>query len=246
MISIVPAIDLRDGKCVRLFKGDYTKQTTYSDSPIAIAREFESQGAQRLHVVDLDGAKAGTPSQNKLISSIAEQLTIPVQTGGGIRTAEHISFFAGSAVQQVILGTVAVQSPEIITDAIEIIGKERLAIALDFRDGMVSTSGWLQSSGVTTEEFLKKLTDFDIAKVIVTDISRDGTLQGPDVGFYQNLAASVDIPITVSGGIGSLEDIRKIASAGIQNITEIIVGKALYEKRFTLAEAIRTAEDASC
>ena len=238
----VPAMDLRQGKCVRLLQGDYQRQTKYSDDPPAVVRRFAEQGARRIHIVDLDGAKEGLPLQMDLICRLAQSVDVPVQAGGGIRRLESVAGYLQCGIQQVIIGTAAVQDPIFLEAIIREYGGDRIAVGLDLRDGKIAISGWLENYSMPLREFVEWLEQQGVAKIIVTDINKDGTLQGPNLELMQQLAGWTNLPFTLSGGIGELEDLNRVREAGIKNVTEIIVGKALYEGRFSLEEAIRILE----
>ncbi len=239
---LVPALDLRQGKCVRLLQGDYQRQTKYSDDPPAVVRRFADQGARRIHIVDLDGAKEGLPLQMELICELAQSVDMPVQVGGGIRRLESAAGYLQCGIQQVIIGTAAVQDPAFLEALVREYGGDRIAVGLDLRDGRIAISGWLEDYRISVRKFVKWLEQRGVAKIIVTDINKDGTLRGPNLELMHQLAGWTNLPFTLSGGIGELEDLNRVREAEVKNISEIIVGKALYEGRFSLEEANRILE----
>jgi phosphoribosylformimino-5-aminoimidazole carboxamide ribotide isomerase len=239
MIELIPAIDLFDGQVVRLLEGDYNKVTSYG-SPADTAKYWLDQGAKRLHVVDLNGAKEG-----KLVNiNGLEQILstgIQVQFGGGIRSWETIEYLFELGVRLAILGTAAVKEPDLMIRALNVY-KNRIILALDSRDGKVSVEGWLEDSEITTEELLNQLSHFGLSRFIFTNIKRDGTMQGPDLsGAISLCKAFPHLKCILSGGISSLEDLTSVKNqiAEAPNLEGIISGKALYEKKFSIAEAYK-------
>ncbi len=232
---IYPAIDLKSGKCVRLYKGDMSQDTVYNDDPAAQAQEWQSLGFSWIHVVDLDGAIKGMPANSKAVRNIIKSVKVPVQLGGGIRTPKQIEHWIKEGVSRVILGTIAVRDPDLVKQACkDYPGK--IAVGIDARNGKVAVEGWAQTSNVDAVELAKKFEDAGVAAIIYTDIDRDGTGTGVNVEETKNLAANTSIPVIASGGIGSLENIRAVKAANLQGV---IVGKAFYDKRVDPAEALK-------
>ncbi len=236
--QIYPAIDLRDGKCVRLFQGDYAQETIYGDSPVEMAKKFVEAGAKWIHMVDLDGAKDGVRINDQVVIEAAK-LGAKVQVGGGIRTREDIQHYLSNGVARVIIGSLAIRNPELAVSFIEEFGAEQIVIGIDAKDGMAATEGWIETSGQAATEVANYFASKGAKHFIYTDIATDGTLAGPNIEANKALVDSEKAEIIVSGGIGSLEDVLKVKEASAQsNIAGVIIGKALYEKRFTLEEAL--------
>lgn len=236
--QIYPAIDLRDGKCVRLFQGDYAQETIYGDSPVEMARTFVEGGAQWIHMVDLDGAKDGVRINDQVVIEAAK-LGAKVQVGGGIRTREDIEHYLSNGVERVIIGSLAIRNPELAVSFIEEFGADRIVIGIDAKNGMAATEGWIETSGQAATEVATYFASKGAKHFIYTDIATDGTLAGPNIEANKALADSEEAQVIVSGGIGSLEDVRNVKRASAHsNIAGVIIGKALYEKRFTLEEAL--------
>jgi len=234
---IYPAIDIKDGKCVRLVRGEFDKVTEYTGNPVEMALSFERAGAEYLHLVDLDGARSGEPRNMEIISEIAAKLGIPVQLGGGIRTIETIESVLRKGIRRVILGTSAVSNPELVKRAIEKLG-DNLAIAIDARDGYVAVEGWEKTSGFKAVEFAKKMVSLGIGTIIYTDISRDGMLAGPNLRAIEEMIKAVGADVIASGGVRSTDDIKNLKEAGASGV---IIGKALYTGNVDLKEAIEVA-----
>lgn len=226
---LYPAIDLRDGRVVRLQQGDFDRETVYGDDPIAVARSFEASGAQWIHVVDLDAARR-TGSNRDVVVSIAKAVSIPVQTGGGVRDGSLLD----EGVARVVVGSTAVEAPDVVRRLASTY-PDRIAVGLDHRDGELRTRGWLDFSGARVESLLDELSFPGVGAFVITDIARDGVLQGPDVDGYRAHVARTAVPVIASGGVGSLDDLRALADTGVAGA---IVGKALYEGRFTTEEAV--------
>lgn len=244
-IEIYPAIDMRGGKCVRLFKGDYNQETIYADSPFEMAKTFASQGAKWIHMVDLDGAKDGKRIHDKDVVRAATELGVNVQIGGGIRTEEDIQHYLDNGVQRVIIGSLAIAQPELAVSFIQKFGAQRIVIGIDAKDGMVATHGWLETSTKSAIEVGKYFASNGAKIFIFTDIATDGTLTGPNILANELLAEATGAEVIVSGGISSLEDVKKVADAATHSsISGVIIGKALYENRFTLPEVL--SEVTSC
>lgn len=239
-MRLLPAIDLRGGCCVRLQQGDYNRERVYGEDPAAMGRHWESLGATELHLVDLDGAKAGEPVQREIVASIAAAVGIRTEIGGGIASVEDAAWYLEHGVDHVILGSLAVREPELTREIMTRFPGQTI-LAVDARDGMVATRGWLEASDLTAEEVVRRFSDLDIAMVDYTDISRDGMLSGPNVDATAELAAKSPFPVVASGGVSSLEDLRGVAEAGRKlgdRLYGVIVGQALYSGAFTLPEAL--------
>ena len=235
---IYPAIDIKDGRCVRLVQGKFNDVTVYSDHPVEMALKFEQLGAQYLHVVDLDGARLGEPQNIAAISEMAVQVGIPLQLGGGIRSIEMIEIILCKGIQRVILGTSAVKNPELIKKAVQTFGNS-LAVAIDAKDGMVAIEGWAKTSEFTAIGFAKKMEDLGAKTIIYTDISRDGMLKGPNLKAMEDMTKAVNIEVIASGGVTSIQDIKNLKEIGMAGA---IVGKALYTGDIDLQEAIAIAK----
>lgn len=224
-MEVIPAIDLKEGRCVRLVRGEFDKEVVYSQQPVEMAKFWQNKGASRLHLVDLDGAKEGKPQNLELIQEIVSRLEIPVQLGGGIRSLETIGLYLDSGINRVILGTVALESPDLVEAAIKQYGPLRIVVGVDAREGRVAVKGWLETSEVKVEDLIQAMNEVGVTTFIYTDISRDGMLQGPDLEGLKRLNQITGIELIASGGISSLRDLEELSRAGIKSA---IVGKALY------------------
>jgi len=232
---IIPAIDLQNGQAVRLFKGDYAQKTVYSDNPVTLAKSFEKLGAKYLHIVDLDGAKSGSTANLETIKQIRAAVRIPIQVGGGIRSAEAIELYLGIGVNRVILGTVAAQNPDFVKQMIEKHGAERIVVGVDVRENQVSISGWTQDSGKNYLDFVETLKQLGVQIIILTDIAKDGTLTSPNWSLYEQIKG---INVIVSGGVSCAEDVRRA-----RRHYGVIVGKALYENKVDLPVILSLSKD---
>ncbi len=235
---VIPAIDLIDGQVVRLFQGDYAKQETFGKDPVAFAKQFEQAGASWLHLVDLDGAKAGRPCNVQAIRAITEKTGLNVELGGGIRNEENVRLAFSLGVQRVILGTSALKDPIFTKAMVERYG-ERIAVGVDARDGKVAIEGWLATSETDSVEFCKQMQAIGVKHIIYTDISKDGAGQGTNLEVYKSLGEIKGLAFTASGGVGSLQDIDALRKMGLYGA---IVGKALYTGNVDLATALAAAE----
>ncbi|MEY8752097.1 1-(5-phosphoribosyl)-5-[(5-phosphoribosylamino)methylideneamino]imidazole-4-carboxamide isomerase [Alkalicoccobacillus gibsonii] len=235
---IYPAIDMRDGKCVRLVQGDYDQETVYGDSPFEMAKSFAEAGAKWIHMVDLDGAKAKQRVNHEYVVRVAKELDARVQIGGGIRTAEDVAYYLERGVDRVILGSVAVQNPDFTKEMLATYGGDRIVIGIDARDGYVATEGWLETSEVKAEDLAREMVRFGAKTFIFTDIARDGMLSGPNTEAIEALAIASGAAVIASGGVSTLEDLDELAAKQSSGIDGAIVGKALYTNRFTLEEAL--------
>ena len=238
-MEIIPAIDLRNGKCVRLYQGDYGKETVFSDDPISVALRWQSEGARRLHIVDLDGAAQGKPGNLDAIEAIIAAIDIPVQVGGGIRSMETIEQLFAAGVERAILGTVAVEKPDIVQEACQKFS-DRIIISIDARDRLVATRGWLQKSEVTASELASKMIELGATRFIYTDISRDGTLTSPNFEAIAEFLSQVGAPVIAAGGISSVYHLTKLAELGVEGA---IVGKAIYTGDVKLSEAFKAMRE---
>ena len=239
-MELWPAIDLRGGKCVRLLQGDYARETVFGDDPVEMVRRFVSQGARRLHIVDLDGAKAGAAVQAALIGRMVAAAGVPCQLGGGIRALETARAYAEAGVARLVIGSVAIEQPELLEQVAHAL-PGRVVLGLDARDGKVAVRGWLETSGTTAVEVARRHASLPLAAIVYTDIATDGTLAGPNLAALGEMLAVAKAPVIASGGIATLDDIRRVAGIGC---TGCIVGRALYDEAFTLADAIAAAGDA--
>lgn len=234
---IYPAIDLKDGKCVRLYKGDMTDETVYNDDPAAQAHEWARAGFSWLHIVDLDGAAHGSPENHHIVRDIIKAVDIPVQLGGGIRGHAHIEHWLSEGVSRVILGTAAVRDPELVRRACsEFPGQ--IAVGIDARKGRVAVEGWVSDANIDVIELAGHFEDAGVAAIIYTDIDRDGTGFGPNVEATIALAQATSIPVIASGGVGSLEDIKSVQAAMEHGIEGVIVGRAFYDGSVDTQEAL--------
>lgn len=232
---LYPAIDLKDGQCVRLLKGDMDKATVFGDDPAAQALAFEGAGAKWLHLVDLNGAFAGRPVNGEAVEAILSRVSVPAQLGGGIRSLAQIETWIEKGLARVILGTVAVEDPDLVREAARAF-PGKVAVGLDARNGKVATRGWAEETDVEVIDLARKFEDAGIAAIIYTDIDRDGAMQGPNVPATEALARAVDVPVIASGGVSSMGDLERLATTGV--ISGAISGRALYDGAIDLAEAL--------
>ena len=236
-MKIFPAIDLYGGKAVRLYKGNYDDMTVYSDRPAEIAADFAAQGASFIHIVDLEGAKTGGTPNLETVKTILSSTGLFAEIGGGIRSMETVKTYLDAGAGRVILGTAAVENEDFLKEAVAAYG-ERIAVGVDLKDGFVAVKGWTEKSRYSAFEFCEKLQTLGVKTLIVTDISKDGAMQGANHGLYRKLSERFDMDLIASGGVSSLEDIRKLAALGVSGA---IVGKAYYTKAFTIREALEAA-----
>lgn len=236
---LYPAIDMKDGKCVRLLQGRFDNVTVYSENPVDMALKWEGMGAGYLHVVDLDGARLGKPKNLPIVSEIASRLGIPVQLGGGIRDMKTIETILAKGIERVILGTSAVKNPELVKEALKEYGN-RIVIGIDAKDGRVAIEGWEKTSDFTAVDFAKKMRDLGASTIIYTDIATDGMLAGPNLKAMEEMVAATGIDIIASGGVSKLEDIKNLKETGVAGA---IIGKALYTGNIDLKEALEAAKD---
>tara|TARA_Y100001934_G_scaffold129113_1_gene156741 strand:+ start:10658 stop:11374 length:717 start_codon:yes stop_codon:yes gene_type:complete len=236
-MEVIPAIDILDGKCVRLFQGDYDKETVFSDYPIDIAKRWESYGAQRLHLIDLDGAKNGKPMNQSTIVEISQSVDIPIQVGGGIRDFRTVEKYIQDGIDRVIVGTAAVRDPDLISKTIEIFGEESVMVSIDAKDGVVAVDGWIKSSKISVFDLMDDIVDTGLKRFMYTDISRDGTLSEPNYGSIEDILEYSPMKMLAAGGISSIDDLNKLKIIGVEGA---IVGRAIYTGDIVLSEVFDT------
>jgi phosphoribosylformimino-5-aminoimidazole carboxamide ribotide isomerase len=239
-LALYPAIDLRAGKCVRLLRGDFDAETVYSDDPVAVAKRFEAEGAAWIHVVDLDAARTGEARNLHVIADICSAVRIPVQSGGGVRNDIAARRLLDAGVRRAVLGTAAVEHPDLVVRlARDYPG--RVAVGLDARGHDVATRGWVEGGGADLITLAIRFASSGVGALVVTEIGRDGTLEGPDLEQLAAVLGAVDVPVIASGGVGTLDDLRALAElrADGKRLAGAIAGRALYENRFTVAEAVK-------
>ena len=234
---LFPAIDLYEKKAVRLYKGDYANMTVYSDDPLAVARDFERAGCTHIHMVDLEGARDGTTPNLDVVEKISRQTSLFVEIGGGIRTMDTVERYLRAGVDRVILGTAAVSDEDFLRRAAERWG-EKLSVGADVKDGRIAIRGWRETAAVTLEDFLQKMESIGIGHIICTDISKDGAMQGTNLELYRRLSRQFSMDITASGGVSTLEDIRRLRQMDLYGA---IIGKAYYTGAIDLKEALEVA-----
>ncbi|MFD2679384.1 1-(5-phosphoribosyl)-5-[(5-phosphoribosylamino)methylideneamino]imidazole-4-carboxamide isomerase [Bacillus seohaeanensis] len=236
--TIYPAIDMRGGKCVRLVQGDYNQETVYGDSPFDMAKQFVDEGAEWIHMVDLDGAKEGSRINDKFVIKVAKELPAKVQVGGGIRTEKDIEHYLNNGVDRVIIGSIAVSNPDLVKTWLSTY-KEKIVIGLDAKDGFVATHGWIETSKTTAVDLGKELAEAGAETFIFTDIATDGMLSGPNVEAVSLLAKETEKAVIASGGVSSLEDLRILKQSEKAGVAGAICGKSLYTGKFTVKEAVK-------
>ena len=241
-MQIIPAIDLLEGQCVRLHQGDYDQVTRFSDDPVAQARSWQAQGAQRLHLVDLDGARSGLPVNDAAVKAITAALDIPVQLGGGVRSFERAEELLACGLDRVILGTVALEQPELV-ERLATRHPQRIVVGIDAKDGRVATRGWIRESTTLATDLAQRFSDSGIAAIISTDIATDGTLAGPNLKSLRAMAEASSVPVIASGGIGTLEHLLSLLALEPLGVEGVIVGRALYDGRVALSEALQAVGD---
>ena len=233
---IFPAIDLKDGKCVRLYKGDFNKTTIFNSSPYNQALQFKKKGFTDLHLIDLDGALKGKSKNKKVILKIIKNTNLNVQLGGGIRTLKQISFWIKNGVSTVVVGTMAIQNPKILKKACDLF-PGRIAVALDVRNDFLAIKGWVEQTKIKFIDFVKKLENFGVSKIIYTDINRDGTKTGVNIVKLKKIINTANIPVVASGGVSNIADIKKLSN--IDQLEGVIVGKAIYDKTISLNKLLK-------
>jgi phosphoribosylformimino-5-aminoimidazole carboxamide ribotide isomerase len=241
LLIVIPAVDILGGKCVRLFRGDPTKNKVYYDDPLDAAKILEQDGAELIHVVDLDAA-LGSGQNTDVIKRIVENVDVNVEVGGGIRSLEKASELLKVGVYRVIFGTAAVQNPDLIKEAVRVFGSEHVVVGVDEKDGKVAVHGWKNKSDLSYLELAKTFDKIGVGALIFTPISVDGTLEGPQTEKTQQLVESVSVPVVASGGVARLEDLVALARTGAAGV---VVGKAIYEKKFTVKQALETLKNVS-
>jgi len=241
-LIVIPAIDLKDGKCVRLAQGDFSRMTVYSENPPEIATQWQEQGAERIHIVDLDGSLAGSPKNRKVILEIVRSVRIPIEVGGGIRDIQAVASYVASGVQWVILGTAALKNRTFVKEACRLF-HGHVMIGIDARDGLAAVEGWTEKTGAPAADLARGYEEDGPDAIIYTDIKRDGMATGINVEATRMLARSVSIPVVASGGVAGIEDIRSVAGIEADGVMGVIVGKALYTGSLRLPEAIRVAKN---
>jgi len=241
---IIPAIDLKEGKCVRLEQGLMEKATIYSEDPATTAKHWESQGAELLHVVDLDGAFAGVPKNLGAIKAIRKAIKIPIEVGGGIRDIATISSLVAIGINRIILGTAAIEDPDFVEEACKEFPK-RIIVGIDAKDGMVAIRGWAEVTSVKAIDLAEQMQDFGVISIIYTDIKRDGMLSGPNIEATKTLAEGLKIPVIASGGVSTIKDIKDLLAVTRSGIEGVITGKAIYSGSLDLKEAIALAKSAA-
>ena len=239
-MEVIPAVDIRGGRCVRLYKGRFDRETVYHDRPAEMAAQWESQGASFLHLVDLDGAREGRPVNREAISAVAQRLTIPFEIGGGIRDLSAVEEYLSLGATRVILGTAAVETPDLLADACRSF-PDQVALSLDAREGLVATSGWLETRPVKAVRIASELAEYEPAAIIYTDISRDGTHGGVNLEATAELCRAVEVPVIAAGGVSTLNHIRELLPLADLGLVGVITGKALYDRTMDLAAALKLA-----
>ncbi|GAB1539145.1 1-(5-phosphoribosyl)-5-[(5-phosphoribosylamino) methylideneamino]imidazole-4-carboxamide isomerase [Scytonema sp. NUACC21] len=237
-MEVIPAIDLLEGRCVRLYQGDYGQSQVFNENPVEVAKQWVDQGATRLHIVDLDGAKTGQPINLAAIAAIAGEVSVPIQVGGGVREYSTAQELLNLGVQRVILGTIAVEQPQLVQQLCEEF-PEQIVIGIDARNGLVATRGWLETSEVSASQLAVQMQELGAAAIIYTDIHRDGTLRGPNIEALRAIASTISIPVIASGGVSSVTDLLSLLALEPQGVTGVIVGRALYTGNISLREALR-------
>ncbi|AVQ97930.1 1-(5-phosphoribosyl)-5-[(5-phosphoribosylamino)methylideneamino]imidazole-4-carboxamide isomerase [Oceanobacillus iheyensis] len=237
---LFPAIDIKDGKCVRLTQGDYNQQKIYSDSPLNVARQWEKQGADFIHIVDLDGAKSGISANQSLIEEIASISPIPVQVGGGIRSLETIKRYVEAGVERVIIGTAAIADRPFLKEAVKLY-KDRIAVSLDARNGFVATNGWTETSTIRAIDLVKELEEIGVETIVYTDILKDGMLQGPNLEELEAMNQATNLNVIASGGVTTKEDIQQLRNLQLYGA---IIGKALYDGTLSFEEIVKDESNA--
>jgi len=225
---IFPAIDIKDGKCVRLIKGDFNKITSYESLPVDQAKKFLQNGFKNIHIVDLDGALQGKSVNSNSVKEIIKNFELKIQVGGGIRTKDDIRNWVEAGVDKVIMGTAAVENTDLLKFACQNF-KNKIAVALDIKDGFITLSGWKKNTNILASDFINKIENFGVSRIIYTDVNKDGTKEGPNLEDTFKLCKKTNIPIVISGGIASIDDVKKIKNLNYSNIEGVIVGKSIYD-----------------
>ena len=234
---VFPAIDIQGGKAVRLRRGDFDDATVFSDDPVALAQHWQAQGAEALHVIDLDAARTGELVNFEIVERIVRSVSLPVQYGGGIRSPKSLALVAGIGVRWVVMGTAAITALDLLQDAVNWL-EDRLVVGLDCTEGMVATHGWQERTQMSAIRFVKELEQHGVRRVVYTDVARDGMMGGPNLIGLRDVAEATSLEIIMSGGVALLDDLRRLRRLQAPNVVGVILGRALYEKAFTLAEAM--------
>ena len=234
-MEVIPAIDLKNGRCVRLFQGDFNQETVFSDDPLATALSWEEQGGHRIHVVDLDGAIQGRPTHLEVITSIVSNLRIPVQVGGGIRDLRSAETWLDAGVDRIVIGTAAVRDPDMVQEICRKFGSERVVVSVDAKEGLVALQGWKEASTTTVFQLASQMAQIGVVRLLYTDIARDGALSGPDFITNERLVIETGLAIQASGGVASVEHIKDLVPTGVDGV---IVGRAIYTGGVSLSEAV--------
>lgn len=240
-MKIIPAIDIKGGRCVRLTQGLPDKEQVFSDEPLAMALKWQEKGAGRLHLVDLDGAFQGRPVNAKVITEIAKSLSIPVQVGGGIRSLSVLEDYFLKGVDSVVLGTSAVANQNFLQEAVKKFGSDKIIAGIDAKNGLVAIKGWVKTTNISSAELAEQVSRLGISRIVYTDISRDGMMSGPNIKELKSLAESTNLGIIASGGVSTIEDIKRIKKLAYLGVEGIIIGKALYLGSIKLEDAIKAA-----
>ena len=241
-MEVIPSIDLRSGRCVRLYQGDYRRETVYSGDPVSVALGWQRQGAPRLHLVDLDGAVQGKPANLEIISQIIQRLAIPVQIGGGIRDEETAENLLAAGADRIVIGTAAVQEPSLVEGLCREHGSGRVVVAVDARDGRVAIKGWTEGSPLSALELALQMAELGVRRLLYTDISRDGTMTEPNFAANEQLVRDTGMAVLASGGVTELKHVRRLAGTGVEGA---ILGRALYVNAIRLPEALAAAREAA-
>jgi phosphoribosylformimino-5-aminoimidazole carboxamide ribotide isomerase len=233
-MELIPAVDIKEGRCVRLYQGDYRRETIYSENPVEVALEWKKQGAQRLHVIDLDGAASGKPLNITVIQEIVRRIDLPVQVGGGIRDEATVAMLLDTGVARVILGTAAVENAGLVKSLCEKYGKA-IIVGIDARDGLVATNGWVRATEIKALELSLQMVDLGVRRIIYTDIKRDGTLTGPGFESIAKMVGGLNVPVIAAGGISNMDHLKKLKEIGVEGA---ILGRAIYTGDINLKEAL--------
>jgi phosphoribosylformimino-5-aminoimidazole carboxamide ribotide isomerase len=239
---VYPAVDISEGRCVRLLQGEFGTETVYSDDPVEVALGLAAAGARWLHIVDLDGAKTGISANRDLVLEVVKRATCPVQAGGGLRSLNDVEDVLAAGANRAVLGTIALEDPDEMARACKRYG-ERIAVSLDARSGELATHGWTVGSGVPVDEAVKAFEAAGVSLFVYTDVSRDGAMTGPDVEGLQRVTELTEKPVVASGGVATLEDVRTLARLRNEGVGGVIVGRALYERKFSVGEANLAADE---
>ncbi len=233
-MEIIPAIDIRGGRCVRLYQGDYGRETVFADDPVEVARRWRDEGAGRLHVVDLDGAREGRPTNAEIVERIVAVARVPVQVGGGLRDMPAIRRYLDGGIDRVVMGTAAVKDRDLLGRALAAYGP-RIVVSVDARAGQVAIQGWQQETQLAAAELMRELASLGVSRFVYTDTARDGTLEGPDFAAIERLMAGFSLPVVYAGGVSGIDDLVRLASLGLEGA---VVGQALYTRDIVLREAL--------